>query len=675
MNVRMSKLLVLICLCCLLCTQAYQQSTPSSLRMAANNTADTALINTAMRKAHERREKNPDSVIQVYQSLLKTCIQSDYTAGIGNAMLGLSRVYSIVSDYQQACLYAYNALHYCGNDTEGLELEANVYLTLAQTHYYQGKNDSCAWYRYKTLSLVETGKIDNIQIQMKAYGSVLQFWMNAHGDIAHDKYIQQIMQHVNAIEQNAVASKDSSVLVNIYFQKEAYYENMRMRDSSRYYCQLTTDLGRRLKVTPSILVASLLNMAISYLEDQQPQKAFSVINEAINEIPEQGKSLNRYFIFSHFALGDALYQQKKYAAAINILQAAISKADSLHVLPLTDYAHKTLAKTYDAINDPVKAAEQWRLYALVSDSLLKDKKMELIYNVEMKYRIADKNRELAQKELSIARNEARLRTKNLWIGGISTGMLLIILLGLLLYRNTKHKHKLQAEKIRNLHQEVQIASLQAMISGEEKERSRIARELHDGMGGSLATIRTRLSSVFRKQQTTPEISEEFAEIMLLLEEASVELRKTAHNLMPEILLQEGLAKASLLFCERIRKGHLLEVNTEIWGEANNLAKNVELTAYRIIQELVQNILKHARATQALVQIVFHESLLCITVEDNGAGMPAGNNTSDGVGLKTIRERVLSLNGQMDIASSPGNGTSIYIELNTINSNSTQNVRE
>ncbi|RXK86538.1 tetratricopeptide repeat-containing sensor histidine kinase [Filimonas effusa] len=675
MNVKMSKLSALIFLCCLVYTRAYEQSTPSSLLLAANSAPDTASINATLRRTHERREKNPDSVIQVYQSLLKTCIEADYAAGIANTMLGLSRVYSIVSDYKKACSYAYKALHYCSNNTEGYELEANVYLTLAQTHYYQGKYDSCAWYRYKTLNLVESGRINDIHTQMKAYGGVLQFWMNAHGDIAHDKYIQQIMQHVNGIEQKALMLKDSSVLVNIYFQKEAYYENMRMRDSSRYYCQLTVDLGRRLKVTPSILVASLLNMAISYLEEQQPQKAFKVINEAIAEIPEQGKGSNRYFIFSHFAMGDALLQQKKYTAAINILQAAIAKADSLHVLPLTDYAHKTLAKTYDAINDPVKAAEQWRLYALVSDSLLKDKKMELVYNVEMKYRIADKDRELAQKELSIARNEARLRTKNLWIGGISTGMLLLVLLGLLLYRNTKHKHKLQAEKIRNLHQEVQIASLQAMISGEEKERSRIARELHDGMGGSLATIRTRLSSVFRKQQATPEISEEFAEIMLLLEEASAELRKTAHNLMPEILLQEGLAKASLLFCERIRKGHLLEVNTEIWGEPKNLPTNVELTAYRIIQELVQNILKHARATQALVQIVFHDSLLCITVEDNGAGMPAGNNGSDGVGLKTIRERVISLNGQMDIASSPGNGTSVYIELNTINSNSTQNVSE
>jgi signal transduction histidine kinase len=673
MNMKKSKLLWLQSICILVSLNAYPQST-LPFKAAGYDVPDTATINRAMEKAFELREKATDSSIYLYTALLKTCTAQHYAMGIGNAMLGLSRAFSIKNEYQQSYSYAHSALTYCADDTKGHELEANIYLCLAQSFYYEGKYDSCAWYRYKTLNLVESNKISDIKIQMSAYGSVLQFWMNAHGDITHDRYIQQLMEHINEIEVKAHAAKDSSLLTSIYFRKAGYYENTRQRDSSRYYCRLTIELGRRLKVTPSIIVASLLNISVSYLQDEQPGKALPYIMAAIEEVPGPNKSANRYTVFSNFALGDAYYQQKKYAKAVIILQDALKKADSLHVLPMTEYAHQTLAKTYDATHDYSKAAEHWRLYALISDSLVKDKKMELVYNVEMKYRIAEKDRELAQKQLSIARNEARLRSKNFLIGGISTGTVVIILLGLLLYRNTKHKQRLQAEKIRNLHQEVQISSLQAMIAGEEKERSRVARELHDGMGGTLATIRTRLSSVFRKQPPAPETSEEFTEILQLLEEASVELRKTAHNLMPEILLQEGLAKASLLFCERVRKGHLLEINTEIWGEPKNLSKNFELSAYRIIQELVHNILKHARASQALVQIVFHDSLLCITVEDNGAGMPA-HNQSDGVGLKSIRERVHSLNGQMDIASTPGKGTSIYIEMSTISTNMRQNVSE
>ena len=675
MNKMKSKLSWLSGICILLCLQVYPQS-HRLVQTAGYDLPDTAALSRALNKAYDLREKATDSSIAIYNSVLKTSTQYNYNQGIANALLGLSRDYSIKSEHRKAYAYGHQALAYCGTDTKGHEIEANVYLSMAQSFYYEGKYDSCAWYRYKTLNLVESNQVEDSKIQMSAYGSVLQFWMNAHGDIEHDKYIQQLMNHINAIEVKAIAARDSNLLVSIYFRKAGYYENTRQRDSSRYYCRLTADLGKRMQVTPSVVVASLLNMAISYLEDHESAKATACIQEAFNEIPPQNRSGNRYLIFSAFALGEALYQQKKYDKAISVLQGAIAKADSLHILPMTEYAHKTLAQTYDAVSNHSKAAEHWRLYAEISDSLVKDKKMELVYNVEMKYRIADKDRELARKELSIALNEARLRSKNLWIGGITTGFIVITLLGLLLYRNTKHKNTLQAEKIRNLHQEVQISSLQAMIAGEEKERSRIARDLHDSVSGTLATIRTRLSSVFRKQAPEPTISAEFTEILQLLEEASIELRKTAHNLMPEILLQEGLAKASLLFCERVRKGHLLEINTEIWGEPKNLSKNFELTAYRIIQELVHNILKHARASQALVQIVFHDSLLCITVEDNGAGMPANNPIgSDGMGLKSIRERVHSLNGQMDIASSPGNGTSIYIELSSINTNTRQNAGE
>jgi signal transduction histidine kinase len=166
-----------------------------------------------------------------------------------------------------------------------------------------------------------------------------------------------------------------------------------------------------------------------------------------------------------------------------------------------------------------------------------------------------------------------------------------------------------------------------------------------------------------RKYKTAHTNDDFTELMQMLEEASADLRKTAHNLMPEILLQEGLAKASLLFCERVRKGHSLQINTEIWGKVRRLPGDVELTTYRIIQELIHNILKHAGASQALVQIVFHESQLCITVEDNGRGMPADDSHRDGIGLRTIRERVKLLNGQIDTVSTPGEGTSVYIELN------------
>ncbi|BAV08706.1 Histidine kinase-, DNA gyrase B-, and HSP90-like ATPase [Filimonas lacunae] len=653
---------------------ATAQNVPQQNTATLPQLHDTAAINTMMQKGYSIREQNTDSSILLYTHTLNSSKLAGYNYGIGNSYLGLARAHSILNKDQEAIAYSYQALTYC-TDTSNTnkELRFNIYHCMAQVYYYLGKFDSCAWYRYQALHIVELNPDLSIQVQMRAYGSILQFWMNVHNDIQHDRYIQSLWEHLNAIEKKAMAIGDSTLLVSIYFQKEAYYENIRLRDSSRYYCQLTCEMGRRLHVTPSIVIASLMNTAISLLQDKQPDKALEYVNEGLKEMPLQNKANNRYYVFAHFVLGEVYLQQKKYQAAVNALVPALKTAAAVHMIAYTDYAHKTLAQTYDALKDYKNAGEHWRLHAEILDSMQKDKKMELVYNVEMRYRIADKEREIAQKELSITRNKSRLRTQQFWIGGILCGTLLVLLVSLLLYRNSKHKHKLQTEKIRNLKQELQISSLQAMIAGEEKERSRIARELHDGLGGTLATIRTRLSYVFRKLTTSGESGHDLTEILQLLEEASVELRKTAHNLMPEILLREGLAKASLLFCERVRKGHMLEINTEIWGEVRRLPKDFELTAYRIIQELIHNTLKHARATQALVQIVFHESLLCITVEDNGTGITENNRQGEGMGLRTIEDRVKSLNGQMDIASSPGKGTSIYIELNIITTR--QNILE
>jgi len=118
------------------------------------------------------------------------------------------------------------------------------------------------------------------------------------------------------------------------------------------------------------------------------------------------------------------------------------------------------------------------------------------------------------------------------------------------------------------------------------------------------------------------------------------------------------------FCERVKKAGSTVINFESWGPARKMPPDFELSIYRIVQELVQNVIKHARAPEAKVQLVFHETQLCVTVEDNGKGMDtrlAGKR--DGMGLTTVRERVHSLNGQMDVDSTPGNGTSVYIEFN------------
>jgi signal transduction histidine kinase len=622
---------------------------------------DTISVNKLIKQADALREQAVDSAIVLYDQAVKSSHLLDYKWGIAKAYFGLSRCYNNKELQEKSVAYARQTLAWCSDDLRGHELIASVYLALSETYYYQNRLDSCSWYRYAALRELENNQLLSPRMQLGVLCSILQFWLNVHEDIHNDLYIREVVHRINNIERTALATNDSSLLMKIYFHKGGYYNNIGQNDSARYYCQRHLELGHALKASPSMAIATLLNIGLTYMDDKLPERALQYYQKAIDEIPEERRSEYRYFIFARIFQGEAYSMQHNWKKAIALTEPALEKAYSLNIIHLIDHGHKTLADAYEGLGQFKKANDHRKQYSRLRDSLQLVQKLEMMYDMEVKYRISDKDKQLAQKELAIERNEGRIRSKNFWIIAISAGFVLISLISILIYRNNFHKQTLQSEKIRNLRQEMEIASLQAMVNGEEKERSRIARELHDGIGGTLGAIRTRVSAMIRKYKTA-HTNDDFNELMQMLEEASADLRKTAHNLMPEILLQEGLAKASMLFCERLRKGHMLQINTEIWGKVRRLPGDVELTAYRIIQELLHNILKHAGATQALVQIVFHETQLCITVEDNGRGMPADTGIREGIGLRTIRERVKLLNGQVDTVSTPGQGTSIYIEL-------------
>ncbi len=625
---------------------------------------DTVAINRLLQKAYTFRETASDSSAMLYSQGLEASKHLNYREGIAESLCGLGRYYNIKNVQEKAMAYLHMALPYCGNDTKGKDLAIAIHLLLSESFYYAGRYDSCAWYRYQALEMVEKAPSTvSSSTQLKVLSKILQFWMNAHEDIKNDRYIEQIMQRINVLEKKAIVNNDSSLLVSIYFQKAAYYHNSGKNDSARYYSNKNIVFGKRQHVVPSMIMSSYVNIGITYLDDKNPEMAIINMQKAINEAPKQGRSANRYIVFADILLGEAYCMQKQYKKAIDITVPALAKAESSKIISITDHAHQTLANAYEATGQFKKASYHRKQYAIIRDSLMKTEKLDLVYNVEIKSRIADKNREIAQQELAIIRNENRIKSKNFWIGGISIGLLLISVVTLLLYINNRNKQKLQTEKIRSLQQNMKIEQLNAMIKGEEKERSRIARELHDGMGGTLATVRLQMSAMLRKQGKE-NMPADFGIVLQLLEEASAELRTSAHNLMPEILLQEGLTKAVSLFCERVVSGSNMEISFESFGELSLLNSEFSLVVYRIVQELVNNIVKHAQATQALVQLNYHNGLLSITIEDNGKGMQPSNESS-GMGIIAIKERVKSLNGHLDISSSAENGTSIYIEFSNL----------
>jgi two-component system, NarL family, sensor kinase len=145
------------------------------------------------------------------------------------------------------------------------------------------------------------------------------------------------------------------------------------------------------------------------------------------------------------------------------------------------------------------------------------------------------------------------------------------------------------------------------------------------------------------------------------------LRKSAYNLMPEVLLTQGLAVAVQTFCERMTARGSTRINFQSIGKAPETGQAVDLQVYRIIQELVHNIIKHAQARQAVVQMNFEEEgHISITIEDDGVGFETNDEKQQkGMGLANVKERIRDLGGKIDIQSSVNTGTSIYIEIESL----------
>jgi two-component system, NarL family, sensor kinase len=232
---------------------------------------------------------------------------------------------------------------------------------------------------------------------------------------------------------------------------------------------------------------------------------------------------------------------------------------------------------------------------------------------------------------------------------------LVFIAGLFLFIFQYRKKKILHEK------EKQILAMDSIIQGQEIERSRMARDLHDGLGGMLSGIKLNLSSMKGNMMIHENDAQLFNKSIVQLDNAITEMRRVAHNMMPEALLKFGLTEAVQDYCDGISESNLVKMKFTQLGLNTAIEKPAEVILYRIIQELSNNAIKHATAKIIFIQLNKHEQGLTLTVEDDGKGFDA-NKTTKGDGLQNVQSRVDYLKGTMEINSKLGEGSSFTIEI-------------
>ncbi len=365
---------------------------------------------------------------------------------------------------------------------------------------------------------------------------------------------------------------------------------------------------------------------------------------------------------SYYNIADIFNQRKDYKTQLAYLDSAQIIAEEHTDLSLLWKIYRSKARSLGRQGQTEDAHLYWIAYDHLKDSLVTLEKSRQIEELETQYRTAEKDKEIAEKKAELADTQLKVANKNKWIVGLTSGLFCFLFLGFAIWQKTQRKA--QAEKDSAIIKERE-RGLKAIIQATEEERKRIAKDLHDGIVQTLTGLSLRLRKQVGGLSSLDEHqAKDFKTSQSMLDDAIGEVRGISHEMMPRVLNETGL----ILALEDMLQKSLgsTEINYEFEHhkvDGERFKENVEISLYRICQELVNNIIKHSQAKAVSVQLLKTKSHLVLVVEDNGKGFIFNDAKSrNGIGLMNIESRAKAMNGEVNYEPSPERGTVATIRI-------------
>lgn len=562
--------------------------------------------------------------------------------------------------------------------TENKE-QVSAYVDIIEIFYLKGEYKKAKTYITKALKIAQKNKDDysiadlycslgNIELKQQNYNTALKHFLFAERIINSNKilklkpklnlgiarlnlakneiYTSKLL--IDSLTKTTLKIKDTLHLARSYNIKGLLFSNTH-KDSSLYYYNKALELS---KVTNNKYLQGIVlsNLGGLYLDNDKFQEAFTYLKKAETITKAVGYTSGLFFI--HLNLGVYYEHQEDYNKAIEYYKQALKYSDNITLFRKTR-AYWLLSGALYHDNQFKEAFNYQEHYITLNDSLFSINKTKEFETIRTQYEVEKKDNQiqLLEKESLLA------KTRRKWIV-ISSVLLLLPLIGLLFF----YRHKIKTQRIiasqekLQLQQQQHIQQKQALILGQDKERNRIAKELHDGIGGQLAAINLNLSKINSTQNNT-QIDNVSNNLSLMCNE----LRNISHNLSTNYITQTPFN--ALLFNLKEKYSSLgLEVTINIFpvNTLEQLQNEVKHNIYRIIQELFNNIQKHAKAKIVQLSFNLHDTNLVIMLEDDGVGF--STKTVSGIGLANVNERVEALSGYIDIDSTINNGTTTIIQI-------------
>lgn len=401
--------------------------------------------------------------------------------------------------------------------------------------------------------------------------------------------------------------------------------------------------------------ACLSSMGSAYTQINQNEKALEYLKEAFTLRKKMG---NQTFITTtQLNLGRCLFNLGSYKLAKQHLDSALTSALSLGIKEHIKQAYFFLSDYYDKVGNTQQAYESFQYFHAYSDSINNEDVNEKVAEMQTQYETEKKEQEILTLSQQNQISALKIEQRNAQIQVLVLLFLLLSGFGIAAYLRYRERQK---RKLNEAIISEQQKGLRAVIEATENERQRIAKDLHDGIGQTLSGIKLSLGQFIDHISDTKK--EQFDKVQHVIDEACTEVRSISHQMMPKSLEEGGLVPAIEGMLEKSLGFSKVKYSFDhTLVEENRYPRSIEIGLYRIAQELINNIIKHAEATKVDVQLYQTKSHLVLFVEDDGKGFTFEQN-KDGIGLTNIRSRASTFNGEVNYENAPNKGTAATIRI-------------
>lgn len=662
MSMRIPILIVLFCITARLYAQTHH--TGSEKTAAKHGSSDAVSADLYIRLARKLPLRDTLQALKYFQQALQLEEKNENRLGIARTYLAIGAWFNSINNFQEAEKHLLIAREDILKDTsrEGRMLLAMTKINLAVVLGNKGQTQLQTEEYLQTIPILEKmNAIPELNATYESLGDI--FFNKSQYKTAITYYHKSLTSYEDASRYNdLIASRHLSLASCMY-----HLDSLQKMES--HLMEAKAKLDKTGVDSIDIWADYYYHEGLLDVKHQLYHHAATMFYSGLSIA--RRLNYNVAICNNLYSLAKLFERQGQYDRAMKLMEEYGRLSYTLKDFPFRLHALDLMAELSFKQHYPDEAYKYLRKYIILADSLQEREVTEKIHELEAHYQSSEKENRILQLQHENERQEFALQKNRLLISlmvVIMLSLLVVAALSYLFYRNgrklleqQRQLHEFEVERIR---QEHKISLLSAMLEGQEKERTRLARDLHDGLGGLLSGIKLELSTV-TPSQTTVHRQSLIQNTLQRLDGAMDELRRIARSMMPEILIKYGLGEATIEYCRGLKKTGTDNIICQVFNFQADMEHTRQVVLYRIMQELVNNAVKHAEASQILVLLQQTDNTLFLTVEDDGKGFDTTvGNKLKGAGLANIEARVEFLGGKIDIQSEPGTGTAITIECAT-----------